>query len=137
MSVQVCEVSAIVFQVAPVGETISHFSLAIVATPDVLLTIPLALRFLINAIVVPDVDVILPSPDATNTLDAVPTVVAVIEATPRLIFSPIAVLEALALDTALTRLIFSPEQVDATDVAETIVCKSAWSYSFRPYKPVP
>jgi hypothetical protein len=86
---------------------------------------------------VPDVDVILALPYATNTLDAVVVEEEDIEATPRLIFSPIAVLEALALDTALPILIFSPEQVEATDVAEIIVCKSAWSYSFLPYRPVP
>lgn len=98
------------------------------AVPDVNDTIADEFLSLIQlTLAIDDVVVVEALADATKTLDAVPTATDVIEPLPRLIFSAITVLLATALETALPRLIFSPEQVDDTEVADTMVCKSASS----------
>jgi len=56
---------------------------------------------------------------------------------PRCIFSASDVVEELALEIAEPFCTLTPDTEAIEEVADTIVCKSAWSYSLKPYNPEP
>ena len=124
-------------QVIGVTEIISHFSLPIVAVPDVTLTIPDANCTLLQVADIVEVEVIVPAPTIANAADAVIVLVAVVVPLDRFIFSATEVIQATALTVAEPNCTLTPATLAIEDVADTIVCRSSLPYWFAPYKPVP
>ena len=105
--------------------------------PEVVLTKAFEFLSLMKSTVVPEVAVNEPPEDATNTLDAVVEELALEIALPWYIFSASDAVVELDVAVAEPFCTLTPETEATDDVADTIVCKSASSYSLLLYRPEP